>query len=238
MLPGIRILGRTTGLQPWGAESAKLKQESFTVAASQDIVTSILVTFSFAVLIGIVVFRFFGKYLPVPRRLRVPPFQVGVFLLQEKSGETRPERTVPPGTYWVTPRRNILTCDTRPTSYKLAPEDFLTADNFGLRIGLTGKYRITGPADFLTASSNATGAFFLELTAAIRAATLELSGHNLTFARANLPTRLLQLIAPATAQYGITLELIEITDFVPLGWLKATLPQTPMPPTPQGYGPN
>ena len=100
------------------------------MAASQDVFSSILVTFSFAVLIGVVVFRFFGKYLPVPRRLRVPPFQVGVFLLEDKQGHDKPERIVGPGTYWVTPKRNILTCDTRPTSYKLSPEDFLTSDNF------------------------------------------------------------------------------------------------------------
>ena len=197
--------------------------------------TSILVTaVSLLVLALILIFRFFGKYLPVPRQLRVPPFKTGVFLLENK-----PERVVGPGTYWVTPKRDILTCDTRPTSYKIQPEDFLTADNFGLRISLTGQYRIADPVAFLTSSSNATAAFFLELTQSLRTATHELSGHNLSFARGTLPARLQQLIAGKSARFGITLESIEVEQFVPLGWLKATIPQTPMPPTtPQGYGPN
>lgn len=201
---------------------------------------SILVTVVALLFLALMLaYRFFGKYLPLPRQLRVPPFKAGVFLLQDKKNQNKPERVVGPGTYWVTPKRDILICDTRSTSYKTQPEDFLTADNFGLRLSLTGQYRITDPVAFLTTSSNATGAFFLELTQGLRAATYELSGHNLSFARGTLPTRLQQLIVPQSARFGITLESVEVEQFVPLGWLKATLPQTPVPPTSsKGYGPN
>ena len=203
------------------------------MSTSPDLAT-LATAFSCVVLFLVLLFRFFGRYLPVPRQLRVPPFKAGVFLLNDK-----PERVVPPGTYWVTPKRDILTCDTRSTSYKVQPEDFLTSDNFGLRISLTGQYRIVDPTAFLTASSNATSAFFLEVTQALRAATHELSGHNLSFARGTLPTQLQQLIGPMSAKYGITLESVDVEQFVPLGWLKAAMPQTPAPPTStQGYGPN
>ena len=203
------------------------------MAGPADIFTSVI-AFAFALgFIGLIIFRFFGKYLPVPYRLRVPPFQTGVVLLHDK-----PERLVAPGTYWLTPRRTILTCDTRQTPYKTQTEEYLTGDNFGLRITLTGHYRITDPAAFVTSSSNATGTFFLELTQATRNAVAELSGHNLTFARETLPARIQQLAAPKTTKAGIIADTIEITDFVPLGWLKVTLPQVPLPPTTQGYGPN
>ena len=196
--------------------------------------TTLATAFCFLVLATALIYRFFGKYLPVPRRLRVPPFKVGVFLFLNK-----PERVVGPGTYWITPKRDILICDTRPTSYKTQPEDFLTADNFGLRISLAGQYRIADPVAFLTTSSNATGAFFLELTQVLRAATRELSGHNLAFARGTLPLRMQQLIAPKSTKFGITLDEVEVEQFIPLGWLKASIPQTPTPPTStQGYGPN
>ena len=204
------------------------------MAATSDTLASIGVFLSMLFLAVVIVHRFFGKYLPLPHQLRVPAFKSGVILLNDK-----PERTVGPGTYWLTPKRTILTCDTRPTPYKLNLEEFLTADNFGIRIALTGHYRITDPAAFLTASANTTGDFFLALAATVRAAVLELSGHNLTFARTTLPERLQQLIAPRIALLGITVDTMEVTDFIPLGWLKVALPEVSTPPPhPQGYGPN
>ena len=201
--------------------------------SSSDTLSTVVGACALFVLFAVLIFRFLGKYLPVPYRLRVPPFKTGVILLNDK-----PERLVPPGTYWLTPKRTIVTCDTRPTPYKTQTEEFLTGDNFGLRITLTGRYRITDPAAFVTSSSNATGAFFLELTRATRTAVAELSGHNLTFARANLPARIQLLAAAPASTVGITADTIEVTDFVPLGWLKAAMPQVPLPPTSQGYGPN
>ena len=204
------------------------------MASSTDILTTIAVIFSFGIVLAVLAHRFVGRYLPMPHRLNVPPFKTGVILLRDK-----PVRTVPTGTYWLSPHSTILTCDTRSTPLKLAPEEFLTADNFGLRISLTGHYRITDPTAFVTTSSNATGAFFLELTQSLRESTQEFSGHNPAFARTALPARIQQLVAPRAARLGITVDSLEIAEYVPLGWLKSATPQTPAPPpTTQGFGPN
>jgi len=51
------------------------------------------------VLIGIaggILYRVWGKFLPTPKRLLVPPFHSGVILLGGKA-----ERLVGPGAYWI-----------------------------------------------------------------------------------------------------------------------------------------
>lgn len=180
------------------------------------------------------IYRIAGKVIALPRRLVVPAFQAGVVFADGK-----PEREVGPGSYWLMPRRTIHICDTRPTPFQLPSQEFLTHDHMGVRITLTGEYRISNPTAFLTASSNSTATFLIELKQALRTAVSELAGQTFLATQHALPTRIRELLAPRATALGITLTLVDLAEAIPLGWLKAAQPATQtMPPQNLPYGPN
>jgi regulator of protease activity HflC (stomatin/prohibitin superfamily) len=160
-----------------------------------------------------VLYRLFGKFLPLPTRLIVPPFQCGVVLRHDKV-----ERILVPGAYWLGPARTMLLCDTRPIPFRLDSQEILTSQGLALRIGVSGEYRIVSPEAFITTSSNSAATFFLEARQALRASVTEIATDDSWHTTlADLPTRIKELLTPRASQLGIEIMLLELSEAVPLG---------------------
>jgi hypothetical protein len=56
-----------------------------------------------------------------------------------------------------------MLCDMRPKPFQVLSQELLTVDGMGLRMSLGGEQRIIDPALFVTESSDAFGAFYLEI---------------------------------------------------------------------------
>jgi regulator of protease activity HflC (stomatin/prohibitin superfamily) len=94
----------------------------------------------FLVLIAIaVLYRVWGWFFQVPKRQVVQAFQRGMVLRESKV-----EKVLEPGAYWMTPKRRLVLCDVRPTPFQVSAQELLTADGMGVRISLAGEYRISG----------------------------------------------------------------------------------------------
>jgi len=85
-----------------------------------------LVTVALAVL-----YRVYGWFFAVPKRLIVQAFQRGVVLREGLA-----ERVLHPGAYWITPKRRLILCDIRPTPFQVQGQESLTADGLAVRISL------------------------------------------------------------------------------------------------------
>ena len=162
-----------------------------------------------------VFYSVWGWFFAVPKRQLVEAFHLGVVL---RGGQV--EKVLNPGAYWITPKRILVVCDVRPTPFQVPAQELLTADGLAVRISLGGEYRITNPALFVTESSNAFGAYYLELRQALRLATGELSSQSFLTGHTLLTVRIKELLIPRAAQLGIELTQLELYEAVPVGWLR------------------
>jgi regulator of protease activity HflC (stomatin/prohibitin superfamily) len=170
----------------------------------------ILVTIAFAVL-----YRVWGWFFAVPKRQLVHAFQCGVVL---REGQV--EKVLTPGAYWITPKQKLVLCDVRPTPFQVPAQELLTADGMAVRMSLGGEYRIANSAFFVTVSSDAFGAFYLEVRQALRIAAGELSSQNFLSEQALLSDRIKELLVPRAAQLGIEMTRLDFYEAVPVGWLR------------------
>jgi regulator of protease activity HflC (stomatin/prohibitin superfamily) len=106
----------------------------------------------------------------------------------------------------------------RPTPFQVLAQELLTADRMSVRISLGGEYRVTAPESFLTQSSDAFGALYLDLRQALRTATSELNSHAFVSEGTPLVTRINELLVPRSQQLGIELVRLEVSEAFPLGW--------------------
>ena len=159
--------------------------------------------------------RLWGRVLPLPQRIIVPPFQNGVVLHRG-----RVEKIFTPGAFWVKPSRSIVLCDTRPRPFQIPSQELLTADGMGIRVSLGGEYRIAEPSAFVTQNTDSFGAFYLEVRQALRSAVAELNGHSALSSESPIPTRMKELLVPRAAQLGIEMTQLEVWEAVPIGWVR------------------
>jgi regulator of protease activity HflC (stomatin/prohibitin superfamily) len=164
-----------------------------------------------------VVYRVWGWFFAVPKRQVVPALQRGVLL---RDGTV--EKVLDPGAYWITPRRRLVLCDSRPVPFQVPAQELLTSDGLPARISLGGEYRIIEPAFFVTQSSDAFGALYLVLRHALRVAVGELSSANFLDGQTQITVRLKELIVPKAAQLGIEMTQLDMYECVPVGWLRST----------------
>jgi regulator of protease activity HflC (stomatin/prohibitin superfamily) len=169
-----------------------------------------LVTVALAVL-----YRVYGWFFAVPKRLIVQAFQRGVVLREGLA-----ERVLHPGAYWITPKRRLILCDIRPTPFQVQGQESLTADGLAVRISLGGDYRVANPASFVTESSDAFAALFLEIRQALRIAAGELHSQDLLAGQPSLTARIKELLAPRAMQLGIEITQLDVYEAIPSGWLR------------------
>ena len=191
----------------------------------EDIVIGTTVeVFLFSVAAGIV-YRVWGGVLPFPKKHKVLPFQRGVVLNGEEV-----ERVVGPGSCWITPKRTLIVCDTRPKPFQLAGLELVAADGVAIRLSLGVEYQIVDPGSFVTRSSDPYAAFYVELRQAIHIAAREKSGRNLMNEQDMFVARIKTLVASRSAELGVALTQFDIWEMVALGWVQPPSeidPETP-----------
>jgi regulator of protease activity HflC (stomatin/prohibitin superfamily) len=185
------------------------------MASPTEIAVGVTVELFLAALAIGLLYRVWGKIFAIPQRQAVLAFQQGVVL---KGGQV--EKVLNPGTYWITPKRTLVICDMRPKPFQISAQELLTADVMGVRMSLGGEYRITNPALFMAESSDAFGAFYLELRQALHMAVKELNSETIFNGKAPLTARIKELLVPRAAQLGIEMTQLDIWEAVPIGWLR------------------
>jgi len=131
------------------------------------------------------------------------------------------EKVLSLGAYWITPLRRLILCDVRPTPFQVPSQELLTAAGMAARVSLAGEYRIINPASFVIESTDAFGAFYLELRQALRLAVGELDSASFLSGQALLTGRMKELLVPKAVQLGIEMTRLEIYECVPVGWLRS-----------------
>jgi regulator of protease activity HflC (stomatin/prohibitin superfamily) len=170
----------------------------------------------FLVIIALaVLYRVWGWFFQVPKRQVVQAFQRGVVLRESKV-----EKVLEPGAYWITPKRRLVLCDVRPVPFQVSAQELLTADGMGIRVSLAGEYRVVSPALFVSESSDSFATFYLELRQSLRIAAGEMSSQGFLSGQAQLTARMKELLLPREAQLGVEMTKLDVYEAVPLGWLR------------------
>jgi hypothetical protein len=177
-----------------------------------EIVAGAAVELVFIALAAGLLYRVWGWFFPVPRRQTVQAFQRGVLL---KAGKL--EKILTPGAYWITPKRTLLLCDVRPTPFQIQAQELAMGDGLGVRISLGYECRIVEPVAFVSGSSDAYGAFFLEVRQALRVAVGELTRNEFHAGETSLADRLNELLLPKAAHLGIEITKLDVWESVPIG---------------------
>jgi regulator of protease activity HflC (stomatin/prohibitin superfamily) len=184
------------------------------MATPAEIAAGITVEVFFAALALGLLYRVWGKVFPLPKRAVILAFQRGVIL---RNGTV--EKVLGPGTYWLMPSRTPVLCDMRAKPFQVAGQEAITSDGMGVRLSLGGEYRIADPAVFLTESTDAFSALFLEVRQALHRAVGESHKDFVLTDRQGLVPRIKELIAPRSAQLGVEVSLLDVWEAVPLGWV-------------------
>lgn len=108
----------------------------------------------------------------------------------------------------------------RATPFQVPVAELLTADGMSVRVSLAGEYRIANPSSFVTESSDAFAAFYLEVRQAVYAAVKELSGEMFIKEQSTITSRVKELLIPRASQLGIEIVHLEVLEGVPLGWVR------------------
>jgi regulator of protease activity HflC (stomatin/prohibitin superfamily) len=185
------------------------------MASSTEVAVGVTVELFLAALALGLLYRVWGKIFAIPRRQTVLAFQQGAVLL-----EGRVEKVLKPGRYWITPKRTLVICDMRPKPFQILAQEMLTADGMGVRMSLSGEYRVSDSALFLAESSDAFGAFYLEIRQALHLALKEFDGESIFSGQALLTSRIKELLVPRATQLGIELTKLDVWEAVPVGMLR------------------
>lgn len=185
------------------------------MASSLEVAVGVAVEVVIIAIAGGVLYSIWGKVFGAPQRRVILPFQRGVIL---QAGHV--EKTLEPGAHWISNKRTLLLCDMRATPFQVPVAELLTADGMSVRVSLAGEYRIANPSSFVTESSDAFAAFYLEVRQAVYAAVKELSGEMFIKEQSTITSRVKELLIPRASQLGIEIVHLEVLEGVPLGWVR------------------
>jgi len=160
-------------------------------------------------------YRIWGGVFRVPKKHTIFPFQRGVLL----NGEDV-EKVLRPGSHWIRPKQTLVICDMRPKPFQAAGLEMLAADGMGMRISLGGEYQIDDPTSFVTHSSDAFGAFYVEVRQTLYVVVREQSSNVLVNTQDRLVSRVRELLLPRGKQLGIQMTQLDLWEVVPLGWIR------------------
>ena len=166
----------------------------------------------FAAALGLL-YRLYGRIFAVPTRVVVGAFEQGVVLRGSSV-----EKVLAPGRYWMTPRRSLMRVDMRPKPLQIPAQELIALDEARIRVSLGGELKILDPARFVAESSDAAGAFYLELRQALRMAATELPSEAILGSQSLLTARVGDLLIPRAAQLGVELTRLDVWQVVLVGW--------------------
>lgn len=183
------------------------------MASSLEVAVGVAVEVVIIAIAGGVLYSIWGKVFGAPQRRVILPFQ-------RNSSSRQVEKTLEPGAHWISNKRTLLLCDMRATPFQVPVAELLTADGMSVRVSLAGEYRIANPSSFVTESSDAFAAFYLEVRQAVYAAVKELSGEMFIKEQSTITSRVKELLIPRASQLGIEIVHLEVLEGVPLGWVR------------------
>lgn len=131
-----------------------------------------------------------------------------------------------PGAYWHSRTATLIQkVDVRPSRTAVAGQEVLTADGVAVKASLAATYHVADPEKAVLGTENFQVAIHTELQLALRAVATSLTIDQLLQARAELPSRLMEIAAPRLLSIGIALDAASLRDLTFPGELKKIFAQ-------------
>ncbi|WP_231966672.1 SPFH domain-containing protein [Terriglobus roseus] len=184
------------------------------MANSFDVLAGVAVELALIVLAGTVLQRILGKLSFVPSRIKLLPFNRGVLLKGDSV-----VKVVEPGYHWVRPSQSLVPVDMRTKPFQVSARELLTADDGVIRAAFGGEYRVSDPQLYITQSSDAFGALYVALEKVIPSASVEFETDTILNTPSLFAERIVELIEPRAAQYGLRVTSLEVSNSISLGWV-------------------
>ena len=162
-----------------------------------------------------VAYHWLGKFIALPRRVKVLPLQKGVVLAGDSV-----VKVVDAGTYWIRPSRTVIACDLRRKPFQINSQEVVTENRAVVRLSLSGECQVSDPAAFVRESSDSFSSFLLDIKQALRTSASETHSKALLSGESMLLMRMRELLVPRAAVFGVELRQLEVLEVVPSGWLE------------------
>ncbi|MEK6397831.1 MAG: SPFH domain-containing protein [Terriglobus sp.] len=179
-----------------------------------DVLAGVAVELALIVLAGTVLQRILGKLSFVPARMKLLPFNRGVVLRGDAV-----VKVVEPGYHWVTPSQSLVPVDMRTKPFQVSARELMTADDGVIRAAFGGEYKVVDPQLYVTQSSDAFGALYVALEKVIPSASLDFPTEEILNSPTLFAERIVELIEPRAAQYGLRVTALEVSNAISLGWV-------------------
>lgn len=179
-----------------------------------DVLAGIAVELALIALAGMLVRNMAAKLSFVPSRIKLLPFNRGVILKGDSV-----VKVVEPGHHWVTPSQSLVPVDTRSKPFQVSSRELLTADDGVVRASFGGEYKVADAQLYVTQSSDAFGAMYVALEKVIPSAALEFGTDDILTTPTPFAERIVELIEPRAAQYGLRITSLEVSNSISLGWV-------------------
>lgn len=184
------------------------------MANTFDVLAGIAIELALIALAGMLLRNMAAKLSFVPSRVKLLPFNRGVIL---KGDEV--VKVVEPGYHWVKPSQSLVPVDTRSKPFQISSRELLTADDGVVRASFGGEYRVSDPQRYVAESSDAFGSMYVALEKVIPSAALEFSTEEILNTPTPFAERIVELIEPGAARYGLRVTSLEVSHSISLGWV-------------------
>lgn len=181
------------------------------MTSGTDLLVGVTVETAFAAIVLGVVYRLWGGTLGLPKLNKIQPFQRGVLV----KGEIV-DRVLEPGTHWISPKRTIFLCDTRPKPFQLNSQDVQVSSDAWIRVSMNGATRIVDPARYVTASTDSLTTFYTSLRRLLTEAAKAQSFHWQADGGTMLAARMQELLEHEAEGLGLTVTSLNIWEILPL----------------------
>jgi regulator of protease activity HflC (stomatin/prohibitin superfamily) len=181
------------------------------MAGGTDLLIGVTVEAVLAAIALGVVYRLWGGALGLPKLNKIQPFQRGVLM----KGEVV-DRVLEPGTHWISPKKTIFLCDTRPKPFQLNSQDIQAASDTWIRVSMRGATRIVDPARYVTASSDSLATLYTELRRLLTEAAQEQIFGGRVDDSMRLATRMRELLEREAEGLGLTVASLDIWEVLQL----------------------
>jgi regulator of protease activity HflC (stomatin/prohibitin superfamily) len=179
--------------------------------SAEDILIGTAVDGSLAVIVLGVIFRIWGGTLGIPKPNKIQPFQRGVLM----KGEVV-DRVLEPGTHWVSPKRTVFLCDTRPKPFQFNSQDVQAAGHIWIRVSMRGATQVVDAARYVTASSDSLATFYTELRRVLTEAAQAQSAFGRAEDKAKLAAQAHSLLEREAEALGMTVSSLDVWEVMPL----------------------
>ena len=163
-----------------------------------------------AIVLG-VIYRLWGGVLGLPKLNKIQPFQRGVLM----KGEVV-DRILESGTHWISPKRTIFLCDTRPKPFQLNSQDIQAASDTWIRVSMRGATQIVDPARYVMASSDSLATLYTELRRLLTEAAQEQIFRGRAEDSVRLAVRMRELLEREAEGLGLTVASLDVWEVLPL----------------------